>query len=353
MQTETFYTEGPPELEAFRRRVAVESMKRAGARVAAQRARKDADFAEMDNRQEQGSRMLRALAQDSSQVAADRPISSVLFTPDGTEVVAASWGGHVKVFSTDTFANKLTIKAHDDRITGDCGLSTTPSCDPCPSSLFLPLFAFCVPCALSLLLFAFLNSRRPRAAPVRCHCRCFDPAGMAVHPSPSVSPSAPRFLTGCADGTARVFSSSGALLHTLEGHTDRLGRVAIHPGGQAAATASYDRTWRLWDVERGACLCEQEGHSRAVYAVAFQGDGSLVASAGMDCAPRVWDVRTGRCVVVLEGHVHPVLALDFSPNGYQLVSGSHDHSARVWDLRRQQCLATLVSVGAVRAQRCG
>ncbi len=48
------------------------------------------------------------------------------------------------------------------------------------------------------------------------------------------------------------------------------------------ATASFDLTWRLWDVETGAALLEQEGHSRAVYAVGFHPDGSLAASAGLD-----------------------------------------------------------------------
>jgi hypothetical protein len=48
------------------------------------------------------------------------------------------------------------------------------------------------------------------------------------------------------------------------------------------ATASFDMTWRLWDVETGAALLEQEGHSRPVYAVGFHPDGSLAASAGLD-----------------------------------------------------------------------
>lgn len=48
------------------------------------------------------------------------------------------------------------------------------------------------------------------------------------------------------------------------------------------ATASYDQTWRLWDIETGACLMEQEGHSRAVYGVAFHPDGSLAGSVGLD-----------------------------------------------------------------------
>jgi U4/U6 small nuclear ribonucleoprotein PRP4 len=88
--------------------------------------------------------------------------------------------------------------------------------------------------------------------------------------------------TGAVDTSARLWSASGRLLRTLLGHSDRLGRVAMHPMGAHLATASYDQTWRLWDLETGACLLEQEGHSRSVYAVTFQGDGALAASGGLD-----------------------------------------------------------------------
>ena len=67
-----------------------------------------------------------------------------------------------------------------------------------------------------------------------------------------------------------------------QGHTLRLGRLAFHPMGQHLATASYDETWRLWDVETGQSLVEQEGHSRSVYTVGFHRDGSLAASGGLD-----------------------------------------------------------------------
>ena len=184
-----------------------------------------------------------------------------------------------------------------------------------------------------------------------------------------------------------------------------------------AGTASFDQTWRLWDVESGECLLEQEGHSRAVYAVAFQvharaagaaglsgqagrqagrrasrqcarlwrsvclaaerrpahpappptlrrftpapacpqGDGALAASGGMDAIARLWDVRTGRNVLTCEGHVKAVLSLDFSPNGHLLATGSEDNTARLWDLRKRGGLAVLP--GACRsgpgAQRDG
>jgi U4/U6 small nuclear ribonucleoprotein PRP4 len=75
---------------------------------------------------------------------------------------------------------------------------------------------------------------------------------------------------------------AGQELHRYLGHTDRLGRVAIHPMGRHLGTASFDQTWRLWDLETGDCLLEQEGHSRSVYTIAFQRDGALAASAGLD-----------------------------------------------------------------------
>ena len=92
---------------------------------------------------------------------------------------------------------------------------------------------------------------------------------------------------------------AGTLLHTLRGHSDRLGRCAFHPAGLHLATAGFDATWRLWDVATGAELLCQEGHSRAVYAVAFQRDGALALSGGLDAHARVWDMRTVRVAAEL------------------------------------------------------
>lgn len=54
-------------------------------------------------------------------------------------------------------------------------------------------------------------------------------------------------------------------LQILKGHTHRIHKIAFHPSGRYIGTASFDMTWRLWDVETGKDLLEQEGHSRYLY----------------------------------------------------------------------------------------
>ncbi|GAB2221216.1 hypothetical protein Droror1_Dr00012387 [Drosera rotundifolia] len=150
------------------------------------------------------------------------------------------------------------------------------------------------------------------------------------------SPVHSHVATASADRTAKLWSPDGLLLKTFEGHLDRIGRIAFHPSGNYLGTTSFDKTWRLWDIEKGTELLLQEGHSRSVYGISFHPDGSLVASCGLDALTRVWDLRTGRSILALEGHVKPVLGVSFSPNGYHLASGSEDNTCRIWDLRKRK-----------------
>jgi hypothetical protein len=63
------------------------------------------------------------------------------------------------------------------------------------------------------------------------------------------------------------------------------------------------------------------GHSSYVYCVAFSADGSRLASASEDRTIRLWDGRTGYHIMTLKGHAGPVRSVSFSPRDSDL----HQH----------------------------
>ncbi|CCH42642.1 putative WD repeat-containing protein [Wickerhamomyces ciferrii] len=130
-------------------------------------------------------------------------------------------------------------------------------------------------------------------------------------------------------------------ISAFKGHEGRIVRSKFHPSGKFIASASFDQTWRLWDIETQQQLLLQEGHSKEVYTLGFQKDGSLLASAGLDAIGHVWDLRLGKSIMILDGHIKPIYGLDWRDNGYQIATGGAEGSIKIWDLRMSKDIFTI------------
>ncbi|OUM55106.1 hypothetical protein BVG19_g4588 [[Candida] boidinii] len=122
----------------------------------------------------------------------------------------------------------------------------------------------------------------------------------------------------------------------MKGHTNRVTRLDHHPCGKYLASASFDTTWRYWDLTTAKELFFQEGHSKEVFTIRHHPDGSLIASGGLDAITRIWDIRIGKSIAVFQDHIKGVYAMDWRSNGHNLITGSGDNSIKVWDLRKSE-----------------
>jgi WD40 repeat protein len=153
-----------------------------------------------------------------------------------------------------------------------------------------------------------------------------------------------RLVTGCDDSRVRIWDvRSGRLLHTLEGHQHRVYSVAFGPG-DLVASASWDRTARLWRP-RGGETTVLRRHTGRLWAVAFDPVGQLLATAGDDLVIRLWDPATGDHLQTLTGHRNTVRSLAFNPAGDLLASGSGDGTARLWSVAGGQASKRLTLLG--------
>ncbi|HMY15100.1 MAG TPA: PQQ-binding-like beta-propeller repeat protein [Polyangium sp.] len=147
------------------------------------------------------------------------------------------------------------------------------------------------------------------------------------------SPDGKILATGGADRTVRLWdTTTGKLIHAFEPHASSVNAFAYAPDGKSLISGSNDKGLRWWDFERGQLKSPLTGHSGSVKSVVFAPDGHSFASGSTDLTARIWDATNGRVLHVLEGHTDAVSSLAYAPNGKVLATGSADRSIRIWEL---------------------
>lgn len=123
-----------------------------------------------------------------------------------------------------------------------------------------------------------------------------------------------------------------ALPADFKAHSALIHGLALSPDGKHLATAGFDNSVRIWELDSGKEVRGFTGHTGPVYAVAFTPNGETLISCSEDKTVRLWTIATGKLAKELKGHAGIVDGLALSPDGRQLATGSADKSVRLWDL---------------------
>ena len=158
----------------------------------------------------------------------------------------------------------------------------------------------------------------------------------------AVAPAGPgRALSGGDDfAVIHWDTTSGEPLHRFEGHRSKVIALDYSPETKLAASASWDGTVGLWDLETGASL----GFLRAgspVNDIAFLKEGQELLSAGHDGTIRRWDVAESKLVRVERRHGFGINRLLVDDTEGWMILGANDGSVYGVDMGTGEAFADL------------
>lgn len=141
-----------------------------------------------------------------------------------------------------------------------------------------------------------------------------------------------RLVSGSDDFTMYLWQPEVDKKHLarMTGHQQLINDVRFSPDARLIASASFDKSVKVWDGKSGKFLATLRGHVHRVYQITWSADSRLLCSGSSDSTLKVWDMRTRKLMLDLPGHSDEVYAVDWSPDGQRVCSGGKDKVLKLW-----------------------
>ncbi|KAI3759448.1 hypothetical protein L6452_07278 [Arctium lappa] len=140
-------------------------------------------------------------------------------------------------------------------------------------------------------------------------------------------------------------ANSGRVRHTLTGHLDKVCAVDVSRlSSRHVVSSAYDRTIKLWDLNRGYCINTIIFPSNC-NALSFSADGETIFSGHVDGHLRLWDIKTGKLLSEVAAHSLAVTSICLSRNGNRILTSGRDNVHNLFDIRSLEVCGRLGASG--------
>jgi WD40 repeat protein len=275
----------------------------------------------------------------------EKPVTSVAWSPDGTQLATASEDGTIRIADAKTSTETLVLRGHkgvihsiawrpDGKKMASGGEDGTTRVWSLPSGVQEKL----LPKSAGEVRSVAWNRNGSRLA--------YGSNNLVVWESDTDkatvlesydgnyvlclawSPDAKLLAAGVTDRYAHIIDvAANAKLRSLPSG-DWVRSVAWSPDGKRIATEDFGEV-AIWDAGVWKVSSRLTGTRGYINSMAWSADGRMLATG--DDTPKVWDVEARRLLMSLAGHTSWITAVMWSPSGNELASGSNDSTARIWN----------------------
>ena len=135
--------------------------------------------------------------------------------------------------------------------------------------------------------------------------------------------------------------NTGQYIRSLSGHTSIIRSLTAIPPATSLASASWDNTIKVWNMRSGALLATLDGHTNRIKSVVYHQmtpRQAYLISGSDDCTLKLWDTGQNYAEVrTYTSHSQPVLCVAAAKkDGHSIfASGSADHSVQLFMLEAE------------------
>lgn len=268
-------------------------------------------------------------------------VNSVAFSPDGHRIVS---GGHdccIKIWDSESGAERLTLRGHNARVWSvafdEEGQFVTSKSDDETIKTWCAETGTCKSTSKGSRgpieqLTMSADERRYADLFTKSHVRSLE-----------FSRDGGLVASGLDDETVKIWDAkTGTEISTLHGHSGPVSSVCFSPDNLRIASGSWDRTIRIWDIEGISEISTLESHSRhrdKVSSVALTPDGRRIASGSRDGTVRIWDAETGGNIRTIE-YDSGIWSVAYSPDGRCIAAGASNDTFVISDAESGATIST-------------